>query len=85
MSKTNSPKDVMICPFSGGVCKQCAIFRGRHFELCASHNAHLREIRAAKARAWTNRSSAKLEMPEIPKDIKINIVNVENVVENRDL
>jgi hypothetical protein len=24
----------MICPFSGKLCKECAIYRGRHYFLC---------------------------------------------------
>lgn len=24
----------MICPFSGKLCKECAIYRGRHYLLC---------------------------------------------------
>jgi len=83
--KTKMSKETTVCPFSGGACRQCAIYRGRHFELCASHSPHLKELRAAKAKAWTDRSSTKWEMPEIPDGVKIKIVNVENVVEKRDL
>jgi hypothetical protein len=78
-------KEGTICPFSGGACRQCAVYRGRHFELCASHNAPLKEIRAAKAKVWTDQISTKLEIPKIPEDVKIKIVNVENFVEKRDL
>ncbi len=85
MSKSNTSKETTTCPFSGGACRQCAIYRGRHFELCASHNANLKKARAAKAKAWTNSASIKWGMPEIPKDLKIKIVNVENLVEKRDL
>ena len=24
----------MICPFSGGLCKECPLYRGRHYFLC---------------------------------------------------
>ena len=27
-------KEDMICPFSGKLCKECAIYRGRHYYLC---------------------------------------------------
>ena len=27
-------KAEMICPFSGELCKECAIYRGRHYYLC---------------------------------------------------
>jgi hypothetical protein len=83
--KTKISKETTICPFSKGACRQCAVYRGRHFELCASHNTQLKKIRAAKAKAWAEGSSTKWAMPEIPEGVKIKIVNVENVVEKRDL
>ncbi len=85
MSKSNMSMETTICPFSGGACRQCAIYRGRHFELCASNNASLKRIRAAKAKTWTDPASIKWGTPEIPKDLKIKIINVENLVEKRDL
>jgi hypothetical protein len=27
-------KEKMMCPFSGGLCKECALYRGRHYYLC---------------------------------------------------
>ena len=27
-------KEIMICPFSGKACKECAIYRGRHYYWC---------------------------------------------------
>ena len=27
-------KSEMICPFSGKLCKECAVYRGRHYFLC---------------------------------------------------
>jgi hypothetical protein len=27
-------KAEMICPFSGELCKECALYRGRHYYLC---------------------------------------------------
>jgi len=58
-------KETPVCPFSGRACKECAVYRGRHFELCSSRNVRLREIKAAKAKAWT----AKWEMPKIPEGL----------------
>ena len=36
-------KTEMICPFSGKLCKECAIYRGRHYYLCFSkkYRGHL--------------------------------------------
>jgi hypothetical protein len=64
------------------LCKQCAVYRGRHFELCALHNVRLKEMREVKARAWTDHQSTP-KMPEIPQGVRI-IVDPENFVENRD-
>lgn len=83
MSKATASQEVAVCPFSGGLCKQCAVYRGRHFELCALHDVRLKEIRAAKASAWTEHPSTVWRMPEIPQDARI-IVDPENFVENRD-
>jgi hypothetical protein len=74
--------EVTLCPFSGTLCKQCAVYRGRHFELCALRNVRLHDIRAAKARAWTDHQSTP-EMPQIPEGVR-TIVDPENFVENRD-
>jgi len=27
-------KTKMLCPFLGGICKECAFYRGRHYYLC---------------------------------------------------
>ena len=35
----------MLCPFSGKKCKECAMYRGRHYYLCFSNNyrGHLKD------------------------------------------
>lgn len=85
MLKTKASKETTTCPFSGGPCRQCAIYRGRHYELCALHNDNVKKIRAAKAKAWTDPASVKWGVEEIPRGLEIKIVNVENIVEKRDL
>ena len=27
-------KEKVVCPFSKGLCKECALYRGRHYYLC---------------------------------------------------
>jgi len=36
-------KEDMICPFSGELCRECPIYRGRHYYLCFSkkYRGHL--------------------------------------------
>jgi len=31
-------KDTMVCPFSGRLCEECAVYRGRHYYLCFVRN-----------------------------------------------
>jgi hypothetical protein len=31
-------KEKMLCPFSGKLCKECPLYRGRHYYLCFSKN-----------------------------------------------
>jgi hypothetical protein len=36
-------KEEMICPFTGQLCRECALYRGRHYFLCFSkkYRGHL--------------------------------------------
>jgi hypothetical protein len=36
-------KEKMLCPFSGKLCKECPLYRGRHYYLCfnKSYRGHL--------------------------------------------
>jgi len=36
-------KEDMLCPFSGKLCRECALYRGRHYYLCFSkkYRGHL--------------------------------------------
>ena len=38
-------KEEMICPFSGKLCRECALYRGRHYYLCFSkkYRGHLKK------------------------------------------
>ncbi|MGD9115555.1 MAG: hypothetical protein PVJ61_00010 [Dehalococcoidia bacterium] len=38
-------KQDMICPFSGRLCQQCSLYRGRHYYLCFNkqYRGHLKE------------------------------------------
>ena len=38
-------KTRMICPFSGELCKECPLYRGRHYYLCfcEKYRGHLEE------------------------------------------
>jgi hypothetical protein len=84
VATSNAGKEAIICPFSGKMCRQCGIYRGRHYMLCAVHNEQAKETRSAKTRAWTIPSSPKWEMPNVD-DCGNIMANVENLVEKRDV
>ena len=77
-------KDVTVCPFSRTVCRECAIYRGRHFELCACHNYRLRETKGARTKAWSSEVFTKWEMPDIPDGANI-MVDIEDFIERRGI
>jgi hypothetical protein len=77
-------KEAAVCPFSRKICKECAVYYGRHFELCSMRNFGLRAARHAKAKAWSDEVSTKWEMPEIPDGSNI-MVDIEDFIERRGL
>jgi hypothetical protein len=42
-------KEDMLCPFSGKLCRECALYRGRHYYLCFSkkYRGHLEKSEGA--------------------------------------
>ncbi len=77
-------KEAAVCPFSRRMCRECAVYRGRHFELCSLHNFRLKEAKAAKAKAWSEEVFTKWEMPEIPDGTNI-MVDIEDFIERRGI
>jgi hypothetical protein len=43
-------KEEMLCPFSGKLCRECPLYRGRHYYLCFSkkYRGHLEKPEGAK-------------------------------------
>ena len=87
MAATSTSSEAVLCPFSGKLCKQCAVYRGRHFQLCAEHNAalsaNLKEVRAARASAWTEHPSTVWDMPVLRDGARV-IADPENLVDRID-
>ena len=54
-------KDKVNCPFSNKLCKECALYRGRHVNLCyvSEYRGHL----------GVNRKPAVAESIGVPKNI----------------
>jgi hypothetical protein len=77
-------KTITVCPFSKMVCRECAIYRGRHVELCA---ASRQRTNGTSAKRPEKRSSAALtcwEFPDIP-DSPGRMVNIEDFIERRGM
>jgi hypothetical protein len=69
-------KTQMMCPFSGELCRDCSVYRGRHFYLCfcQKYRGCLSETGKTPSMSRTG-SNGKFEMPSllnITKDPYIN-------------
>jgi len=72
-------KKIMLCPFSGVLCKDCPAYRGRHYYLCfcQKYRGHLSEAGEAPPALRTG-FNGNFEMPSLPtraKDPYINEMN----------
>lgn len=56
----------MLCPFSGELCKDCPVYRGRHYYLCfcEKYRGYLSESGKTPPALRTG-SNGKFEMPTI--------------------
>ena len=63
-------KEDMICPFSGKLCKECALYRGRHYYLCFSKEYR---GRLEKPGGDTRKSSPGTSEAEPVKQIQVPV------------
>jgi hypothetical protein len=77
-------KAKMVCPFSGKMCIQCGIFRGRHAGFCyvTSYRGYTPEGQVLKKPEKTAGSDTKFDLPEIPFDPN-RLANLEDCMERR--
>ena len=61
-------KDAMICPFSGSACRECPIYRGRHYYLCFDKRYRGHVDRVGQANNRTLRE-ADGDIEVIPKQV----------------
>jgi hypothetical protein len=62
-------KEDMLCPFSGKLCKECPLYRGRHYYLCFSkkYRGHLEKSEGVTKGTNPGTSEAKPdEQFEVP-------------------
>ena len=62
-------KTVTVCPFSKGRCIECAIYRGRHVEVCRSATYRgdaLFKMGQSRLKPVNGSTNVKFETPDIP-------------------
>jgi hypothetical protein len=77
-------KAKMVCPFSGKMCIQCGIFRGRHGGFCyvTTYRGHMQEGQVLKKPEPARDRDGKFDLPEIPFDPN-RLANLEDCMERR--
>ncbi|HVN25834.1 MAG TPA: hypothetical protein VMT71_17840 [Syntrophorhabdales bacterium] len=75
----------MVCPFSGKMCVQCGIFRGRHAGFCyvSSYRGFVQEGQVLKRPESMRASETKFDFPDLPFDPN-RLANLEDCTERRD-
>ena len=64
-------KVTMKCPFSGVVCKDCPVYRGRHYYLCFCEKYRGSLPGAGKNMPMAKSSNGKWEIPPEVKRVKV--------------
>ncbi len=60
-------KAKMLCPFSGELCKDCPVYRGRHYYLCFCQKYRGCLTKPGKIpRMLRTDSNGKFKMPSLP-------------------
>ena len=59
-------KASMMCPFSGRLCQDCPVYRGRHYFLCYCEKYRGCLPEAIKNLPMSKQSNGKFEMPSLP-------------------
>lgn len=73
----------MTCPFSKGKCIQCAIYRGRHAEICFAagyHGGEFKDLMKNMTKPRKNTTDAKAEFPDLADTSPKWLKDVENCV-----
>ena len=70
MAKVN-----MMCPFSEVLCKDCPVYRGRHYYLCFCEKYRGCLPEAIKDLPMSKHSNGKYEMPSLPASKKDPYIN----------
>jgi hypothetical protein len=69
-------KTKMLCPFSGELCKDCPVYRGRHYYLCFNKKYRGCLIKGEKIPPVLRSDfSGKFKMPSFPIKAKDPYIN----------
>ncbi|OPY69077.1 MAG: hypothetical protein A4E57_01382 [Syntrophorhabdaceae bacterium PtaU1.Bin034] len=77
-------KVITVCPFSKMVCRECAIYRGRHAEMCMVSKYRHNYSEADRKKAHGSEVFTKWDMPDLPGDSNI-MVDIEDFIERRGI
>jgi hypothetical protein len=72
-----------MCPFSKMACRECAVYRGRHVDLCSAR-LRLKGAKVDRPRAKGSAVFTCWEFPDIPDSPKC-MVNIEDFIERRGI
>jgi len=72
-----------MCPFSKMACRECAVYRGRHVDLCSAR-LRLKGAKVDRPRAKSSAVFTCWEFPDIPDSPKC-MVNIEDFIERRGI
>jgi len=65
-------KITMKCPFSGVACKECPVYRGRHYYLCFCEKYRGSLPGAGKSKSTSKKgSNSAFEMPPEVEEVKV--------------
>ena len=53
----------MLCPFSKELCRECTVYRGRHYYICFRKEYRGYLGKEAYVRGYTNQGGASVVMP----------------------
>lgn len=75
------PQQFITCPFSKGRCIQCAVYRGRHAEICFAagyHGGEFKDMMNGKKRIPRGCADVKSEFPDLTDTSPTWLKDVEN-------
>ncbi|MGA3173025.1 MAG: hypothetical protein ABSE25_01205 [Syntrophorhabdales bacterium] len=77
-------KTIIVCPFSKAACRECAIYRGRHVELCAASRRPANGTNVERPRVKSSAVFTCWDFPDIGESPG-RMVNIEDFIERRGI